>query len=674
MKPGAARAPAAGAEPVANPDVMPKDHVFFRHPKGPHAGEVTATGKHGITVTHEGKPHRVKWEHVLGHKTRAPQTYDVLEEGEDGLLVKDAAGKRKYMNVPPEARGEKMVLEKSFRSGPTGGRLIIFAKAGPIANRPGLSLQQKTDKNGKASKHWVRTNKPLPKVGGPGAEPDETAAAPTHVAFENGAHRGHGKVISSGKHGHVVEDDAGGKHRILHEQVTHQWHGTDKPDGHPDASTPPAKPDWAPRGDGESDKGYAKRVVDKGAEVKHLPEEHDRYFNTKGSKHVPLDKLHSTKSDDENKQGGDNGPKRMLAAYHGALGKRDPITVMPHKDKDGHFEVVDGNGTLTSAKNMGWKGLPTKHVTREEGEKLQAEDAAKDSGKAKTADDIAHALFSNHEMAKLPAKAFQPVNSWEQLSAKAPEALEQFKSMLGEVASKLDLEQGKRPQSLALAQAGEDKKAKAEGREPEKLSDTDYMLPEHWGNDKGFLFMGPLKGEERASAKVKADYKGDWSQVRDMVRATIAVPMVTQIPKVLEQLKAAGIELAQKPKNNLIKPLPGGYRDVNLIVKMPNGLLAELQIHIKPMTLAKEAGHKPYEVTRKISDKYKESGTEDDPSKWDEADRVEHEKAMAEQEKLYGDAWNKASGKDKPSSNLTKSHKEPIIVLLRNESREHGRR
>lgn len=207
------------------------------------------------------------------------------------------------------------------------------------------------------------------------------------------------------------------------------------------------------------------------------------------------------------------------------------------------------------------------------------------------------------------------------------------------------------------------------------------MLPEHWGNDKGFLFMGPLKGEKRAKEKVAADYqvdgKDDWSQVRDMVRATIAVPMVTQIPKVLAELKAAGMELAQKPKNNLIKPLPGGYRDINLIVKTPCGLLAELQIHIKPMTLAKEKGHKPYEASRSIEAKYKVKGTHKTPEKWEPEDRKKHGTAMKDQENLYDDAWNKASGAsaktdesdkktNKDSSNLIKSMNEPMILLWSN--------
>lgn len=238
MKPAAARPAGAGAEPVPNPDVMKGDHVFFKHKAGPHAGEVLATGRHGITVKHQGKPHPVKWEHVLGHKTRSPQTYNVLEEGEDGVLVKDAHGQRKYLNVPPEARGEKMVLEKAF-SGDAGGRLIIFTKAGPIANRPGLSLQQKTDKNGKASRHWVRTNKELPKAdhrmppdaGATHGYGTHNLQAGDHVKFRNGEHAGEGNIHAIGEHGAIVHDKAGGEHRVRHEQITGHTpaEGTTKP-------------------------------------------------------------------------------------------------------------------------------------------------------------------------------------------------------------------------------------------------------------------------------------------------------------------------------------------------------------------------------------------------------------------------------------------------------------
>lgn len=269
---------------------------------------------------------------------------------------------------------------------------------------------------------------------------------------------------------------------------------------------------------------------------------------------------------------------------------------------------------------------------------------------------IARALFNTSETDSLPAKTNQPVKNWAELKQKSTEGLKQYTDILNGIAGDLGMVTGKKPKSVELAKAA----ASEEGKE---FSEDGYMMPQDWDSDSGYLFIGSLKGKERAAEKVRTDYDGDWSQLRDMVRATIAVPSVTQIPKVLQQLKAAGLELAQKPKNNLVKPLPGGYRDLNMVVKLPNGLLAEMQIHIKPMTLAKEKGHKPYETTRSIEGKYRERGIHD-KDKWDAADKDAHGKAMAEQEKLYGDAWDKATGK-KTDGSLTKSLPEPIMLILR---------
>lgn len=121
-----AQKPGDRPEPEPNPDVCRGDHVYFQHKAGPQAAEVLCTGKHGITVKHGGGHHKVRWEHVLGHKKRAAQKYDVLDEGEDGLIVQDADGQRRYLNIPPEARAEKMVLGKSF--GAQSGRLVIFSR------------------------------------------------------------------------------------------------------------------------------------------------------------------------------------------------------------------------------------------------------------------------------------------------------------------------------------------------------------------------------------------------------------------------------------------------------------------------------------------------------------------------------------------------------------------
>jgi hypothetical protein len=88
------------------------DEVFFHHKGEPKSGRVLCTGKHGCHVEDgEGARHKLKWGHIAGHKKRAPQTYKVQEEGEDGLIVADDAGRRRLVRIPPEARAEQLQLE-----------------------------------------------------------------------------------------------------------------------------------------------------------------------------------------------------------------------------------------------------------------------------------------------------------------------------------------------------------------------------------------------------------------------------------------------------------------------------------------------------------------------------------------------------------------------------------
>ena len=84
------------------------DEVYFHKSGTPVAGKVLCAGKHGCTVEHEGAQHKVKWEHVAGHKKRAVQRYRVVDEGADGMIVEDSMGKRRFVGIPPEARGERL--------------------------------------------------------------------------------------------------------------------------------------------------------------------------------------------------------------------------------------------------------------------------------------------------------------------------------------------------------------------------------------------------------------------------------------------------------------------------------------------------------------------------------------------------------------------------------------
>jgi hypothetical protein len=177
-------------KPVTNPGVDVGDEVYISHAKGPRAGKVLAHGEHGATVKCDGesKPYKVGWKHVLGAKKRAVQHYNVIDQGEDGMIVEDAAGMRRYITVAPDAREDKMIV-KSFG----GNRLVLFAKAakgdGPLKKEP------VEEPKGEFGAHNV--------------------AAGDRLHFEAGDFKGSGEVVGEcGKTGTHVKDAAGRVHQI----------------------------------------------------------------------------------------------------------------------------------------------------------------------------------------------------------------------------------------------------------------------------------------------------------------------------------------------------------------------------------------------------------------------------------------------------------------------------
>lgn len=218
-------------EPEPLPGVVVGDEVYFRHHLGPTSGRVVCHGKHGATIEMaDGKQHKVKWQHVLAHKRRAAQSYQIEDEGEDGMIVVDAAGGRHFIGIPPEAREDRMVV-KSMGG---GRRLVFLTKAAPASSGmppgPGLTKKQLVDKNGVQTTRWVNNT--------PDAPPADVGH---HVGFVNGEHKGHGRVMAAGPRGVTVQDGAGGVHRVEHGNVTHRWEGGGAPTGSPHQATEQAQ-------------------------------------------------------------------------------------------------------------------------------------------------------------------------------------------------------------------------------------------------------------------------------------------------------------------------------------------------------------------------------------------------------------------------------------------------
>lgn len=220
-------------------------------------------------------------------------------------------------------------------------------------------------------------------------------------------------------------------------------------------------------------------------------------------------------------------------------------------------------------------------------------------------------LFHPDEVSSLPKKKNQPVKSKEELYAKSQEALGQLKTWLTPICEGLGM------------------------KTDAKMDDVD------WNSEGHYLFIAPLKGEKRAEEKVNSDYGGDWSQLRDVVRCSVAVDTMDQMHDVLSKLKDAGLKLAMQPKDRFAKPTPVGYRDLLMNIELPNGVIGEMQLHVKGMLEAKEQGHKPYEVMRSIFAKH---GEDSDLTSWPDEDQSAFLGAVDDSKKIYGSAWERLAG------------------------------
>lgn len=111
----------------------------------------------------------------------------------------------------------------------------------------------------------------------------------------------------------------------------------------------------------------------------------------------------------------------------------------------------------------------------------------------------------------------------------------------------------------------------------------------------------PLKGGARLLEKHVLENNGQVELMRDMVRGSIIVKSMDDVPAAIEAVRAAFPLVEGRLKNRFEKPLSTGYRDVLMNVHLPGGIPGEVQIHIPEMIAAKSIGHKVYDVSRSMT-------------------------------------------------------------------------
>lgn len=166
--------------------------------------------------------------------------------------------------------------------------------------------------------------------------------------------------------------------------------------------------------------------------------------------------------------------------------------------------------------------------------------------------------------------------------------------------------------------------------------------------------MKSLAEGSRAEQKVTTKYGGDWSRLTDVVRATVAVDTMDELDALIPKLAALGIKPVSAPDDRFAQPLESGYRDLNWNVEY-GGHVGELQIHVKPMLVAKQldGGHHLYEEARSIeADHGKET------ERWAKAPpdvMARYTKLLSDMRTLYGTAWTKATKKEAMAKALARS-------------------
>ncbi|MDJ0696921.1 hypothetical protein [Mastigocoleus sp. MO_188.B34] len=148
--------------------------------------------------------------------------------------------------------------------------------------------------------------------------------------------------------------------------------------------------------------------------------------------------------------------------------------------------------------------------------------------------------------------------------------------------------------------------------------------------------FAPLKGRKRTEEKIQADYGGDASQVKDVLRASIIYEKFEQVELGLKELQQEGKIVALKDRFK--NPTESGYRDILLNVETENGIVAEIQLHLGSILQAKKQGHALYKQQREIEAK---SRIENRPLTKEE--RLQYDSLVEKQRLLYDSAFIRAS-------------------------------
>lgn len=214
------------------------DTVYARSDAGPVVLKVLASGKDGFTgEDNKGERHKLPHDRYLGHQRRVKHSYRIADEGEDGSLLEDETGNRRFIQGKPPSNPDGPNRDNANRFAQVhtrdhkpdeNGRLVKAIDLGPLPMLPGgIGILLKADGSATA----VRPVNPAAKADkspkkSPEPEEKEKPKGPAkhkhgdYVAFRHENVEGHGRIVGSGQDGVTIEDEETGReHLVRHDAI-----------------------------------------------------------------------------------------------------------------------------------------------------------------------------------------------------------------------------------------------------------------------------------------------------------------------------------------------------------------------------------------------------------------------------------------------------------------------
>lgn len=148
-------------------------------------------------------------------------------------------------------------------------------------------------------------------------------------------------------------------------------------------------------------------------------------------------------------------------------------------------------------------------------------------------------------------------------------------------------------------------------------------------------FSSGIKSEQRAMNKINSKLAGNSEKITDLVRTSIVAKDIPALMNAFALLENETQLL--RIKNRFKTPGASGYRDLSLLVRLPDSqIIAEVQLHLEAFSVIKNGKeHDNYEQIQQIE---RLQLTENRPL--NELELASIKRIRRESQQLYQQAWN----------------------------------